>query len=85
MNKITQTQSRIYYFVIIIIFPLLSFSQVGIGTSTPNSTMEIVGSGTNDGLLIPRVNNLDALGANQNSALVYLTTTTGTNTPGFYY
>jgi hypothetical protein len=74
---------------------LLSFvsnAQVGIGTTTPKATLDITPTNVsvpafNDGLLIPRVNVFPATnpGADQNSMLVYLTTTVGTKTPGFYY
>ena len=74
---------------------LLSFvsnAQVGIGTTAPKASLDITSTNVsvpafNDGLLIPRVNVFPATnpGADQNSMLVYLTTTVGTKTPGFYY
>ena len=69
-----------------------SFSQVGIGTTTPNASLEITASNilapsNTDGILIPRVNILPLTnpGAAQDSMLIFLTTTVGSNTPGFYY
>lgn len=85
MYKITQTLGKINYFLFFLFYSFLSIGQVGIGTTTPATTLEIVGNGINDGLLIPRVNTLTALGTNQNSALIYLNTIVGTNTPGFYF
>ena len=85
MHKITQTLHKNHYLVFFLLTTYISIGQVGIGTTTPSTTFEIAASGTNDGLLIPRVNTLTALGAAQNSALIYLTTTVGTNTPGFYF
>ena len=67
-------------------------AQVGINTTTPNAQLDIVASNATtpnvtDGILIPRVNAFPATNptADQNSMLVYLTTTVGTNTPGFYF
>lgn len=85
MHKITQTSHRSLMIFLFIILPIYSIGQVGIGTTTPSTTFEIAASGTNDGLLIPRVNSLSALGAAQNSALIYLTTAVGPNNPGFYF
>ena len=86
MSKITQTLQRNYLIhLFFILLPTITIGQVGIGTTTPKVTLEITGDGTNDGLLLPRVNSFTALGAAQNSALVYLTTTVGSDTPGFYY
>ena len=87
MHKITQNQIQILISAILffLLYPTKSIGQVGIGTTTPKATLEIQGSGINDGVLIPRVNTLPALGIDQNSALVYLTTTIGTDTPGFYF
>jgi hypothetical protein len=67
-------------------------SQVGIGTTTPNAQLDIQASNSatpanNDGLLIPRVNSLSATNptALQHGMVVFLTTTSGPRTPGFYY
>jgi hypothetical protein len=75
------------------IFLTVSAQQnVGIGTIIPNAKLEISasnpGTPTNqDGILIPRVNAFPVAnpGINQNSMMVYLTTTVGANLPGFYY
>ena len=68
------------------------FSQVGIGTTTPQSQLDIRSSNqatpiSTDGLLIPKVDQFPATNptAQQQSMLVYLTTAVGTNVPGFYY
>ncbi|MDC8004780.1 tail fiber domain-containing protein [Aureisphaera galaxeae] len=67
-------------------------AQVGIGTTSPQSALDIsVKNPSNpeytDGLLIPR---LDALPSTdpkdeQHGMLIYLTTTSGTKSPGFHY
>ena len=79
-------------FAIMLTFGLSSFSQVGIGTTSPDATLDIRSSSvtapTNtDGLLIPKINVFPATNptAQQQSMLVYLTTTSGGNAPGFYY
>ena len=77
---------------ILLVYASNLFSQIGIGTTTPNATLDIRSSSltapTNtDGLLIPKINVFPAINptAQQQSMLVYLTTTVGTNPPGFYY
>jgi len=47
--------------------------------------LEITGNETNDRILLPKVSSFTAFGGTQNSALVYLITTVGSNTPEFYY
>ncbi|MGJ8594196.1 MAG: hypothetical protein ACSHXF_16725 [Aquaticitalea sp.] len=68
------------------------FSQIGIGTTSPDATLDIRSSSltapTNtDGLLIPKINTFPSPNptAAQQSMLVYLTTTSLGNPPGFYY
>ena len=80
------------FFVACHLFGVLSFEQVGINTTTPNAQLDIRATSatapTNtDGLLIPKVDVFPATNptAAQQGMLVYLTTTSGTNTPGFYY
>jgi len=67
-------------------------SQVGIGNSSPKAQLDITASNPAaptgiDGILIPRINNFPSSSpvAAQNGMLVFLTTTSGTNLPGFYY
>jgi hypothetical protein len=68
------------------------FAQVGINTTTPNAQLEIKSSdqtapSNTDGILIPKVDVFPATNptAAQQGMLVYLTTTSGTDLPGFYY
>ncbi|MEZ4839368.1 MAG: hypothetical protein R2782_09470, partial [Flavobacterium sp.] len=68
------------------------FAQVGINTTSPNAQLDIQSTNqanpsNTDGILIPKVDTFPGVnpGANQNGMLVFLTTTVGTNTPGFYY
>ncbi len=67
-------------------------AQIGIGTTTPNATLEIAPSNSaspsnTDGILIPRINVFPVTNptAAQNGMLVFLTTVSGANQPGFYY
>jgi hypothetical protein len=66
-------------------------AQVGIGTSSPNSSLDIRSSSqsapsSTDGVLIPKIDIFPANpAAAQQGMLVYLTTAVGANQPGFYY
>lgn len=66
------------------------YSQVGVNTTTPETTMDIRGTNhlgavtAKDGLLVPRVNALSVPGT-VNGQLVYLTDNNGTFTKGFHY
>ncbi|HPW97292.1 MAG TPA: hypothetical protein PK218_01890 [Flavobacterium sp.] len=73
-----------------------SFAQVGIGTTSPHSQLEIASSNqvtpaNTDGVLIPKINTFPATNptALQQGMLVYLTTTatfaSTSRSPGFYY
>jgi len=81
------------YSILLILFTYLNVSaQVGIGTTVPNSILDISASNTaapvnNDGVLIPRIDAFPAVNptAAQNSMLVYLTTDVGVFTKGFHY
>lgn len=67
-------------------------AQVGINTTDPKSLLDIPATNAStptatDGILIPRINAFPATnpGADQNGMLVFLSTTVGANSPGFYY
>lgn len=75
-----------------ILFYSINYGQVGINTTSPNALLEVRTSDVNspqntDGLLIPKVNLFPSInpGASQDGMLVYLTTSQGSNLPGFYY
>ena len=81
-----------YLLLLILLVTNLTFAQVGINTTTPNAQLEIKSSSEiapapTDGLLIPKVNVFPATNPTvaQQGMLVYLTTTVGTNQPGFYF
>ena len=77
--------------IVAISFSVYCFSQVGINTTTPNAQLDIRSSNqaspnATDGILVPKVDVFPiGVNANQDAMLVYLTTTVGMNTPGFYY
>lgn len=67
-------------------------AQVGIGTTSPYATLDIRSTNqatpaNNDGILVPKVDAFPLINptALQNGMLVFLTTTSGSNLPGFYY
>ena len=75
-----------------VLFGTAVFAQVGINTTTPNAQLDIratsaTAPANTDGLLIPKVNVFPATNptAAQQGMLLYLTTTSGSNAPGFYY
>ncbi len=78
-------------FILLILINTSIFGQVGVGTTTPQATMDI--TSTNDGILIPRIaltaTNVATVLTPTVSELVYNTATSvpGPNqvTPGFYY
>ena len=80
--------------LILFCVPTFSFSQVGIGTSTPNSSAQLDVTSTTKGFLPPRValtatNSTTPVTSPATGLLVYNTATAGTSpnnvTPGFYY
>lgn len=70
----------------------LTYSQVGVNTTNPQAQLDVVASNpsspnTTDGFLVPRIDTFPVANptASQQGMLVYLTTTVGVNTSGFYY
>ncbi|WP_343764585.1 hypothetical protein [Gangjinia marincola] len=84
-----------YYFTLLagaLLTSTISTAQVGINTSDPQAQLDVVASNQaspadTDGLLVPRIDAFPATnpGADQNSMVVYLTTTVGADAPGFYF
>jgi len=73
-------------------FQFAATAQVGINNTNPKAVLDITASNpaapvNTDGILIPRIDAFPTTnpGVEQQGMLVYLTTTVGTNTPGFYY
>ena len=82
------------YLTIVLFFFFINFSiaQVGINTVNPDAQLDIRSSNqvtpaNNDGILIPKVDAFTLTNPTiaQHSMLVYLTTISGGNQPGFYY
>jgi hypothetical protein len=78
--------------IILILISNYTFSQVGIGTTTPNAILEIKASSqtapnNTDGILVPRVDAFPAIDptAAQNGILVFLTTPFPSFPIGFYF
>lgn len=69
--------------VLLLLCSSVSYSQVGINTTTPKATLEIVGKNSGgavdpkDGIVIPRVNKVSNASGTTNSQLVYLTANDG--------
>ena len=79
-------------FLIFVFSNVLTFSQIGINTTTPKAMLEIAPSSTTtpsstDGLLVPRISAFPVTNPtfNQQGMLIFLTATVGVKTPGFYY
>ncbi|WP_375237872.1 beta strand repeat-containing protein [Aurantibacter sp.] len=75
-----------------LLLTLGAFGQVGIGNTSPQATLDISASNqatpsNEDGILIPRIDTFPATNptVTQDAMIVYLTTTDGTDAPGFYY
>lgn len=83
-----------YYFfltLVLLLFSIPSFSQVGVGTTDPKATLDIRSTSqttpsNTDGILIPKVDNFPLTNPtiSQDGMMVYATGS-GTPTKGFYY
>ncbi|WP_170826816.1 tail fiber domain-containing protein [Flavobacterium caeni] len=78
--------------IVLLFLATITNAQVGIGTTMPNSSLDIPASNpaapsSTDGILVPRISAFPATtpSAAQNGMMVFLTTTVGANQPGFYY
>ncbi|RXR20202.1 tail fiber domain-containing protein [Flavobacterium stagni] len=82
---------RIYVLVFFFVLQIVP-AQVGVNTTDPKAQLDIVPSNATtpantDGILIPRITTFPAVNptAAQNGMLVYLSTASGSFSPGFYY
>ncbi|WP_028374788.1 hypothetical protein [Leeuwenhoekiella sp. MAR_2009_132] len=81
---------QILLFVFLLVNISISFSQVGIGTTMPQSSLDIRGANhlggvsESDGILVPRVNALSTAGLTDGQ-LVYLIADVSTFSKGFHY
>ena len=83
---------RISFLLLLMISPCMTFSQVGIGTTTPKAQLDIVASdkanpSNIDGILIPRIEKFPATNPtiDQNGMLVFLNKDIAGFPSGFYY
>lgn len=83
---------RLLLLFMLLFFEQISFSQVGIGTTAPDAQLDIRSSNqtapsAQDGILIPKIDAFPTVNptSSQDGMMVYLTTTSGLNLPGFYY
>lgn len=81
-----------YTLVITFLFSFIAFGQIGIGTTVPRSSLDIRSSSqaspsNQDGILIPKIDAFPGVNPTgfQHGMLVFLTTTQGSDQPGFYY
>ncbi len=88
----TRKKTLLSYTFLFLIFPSIAFSQVGIGTVIPKSSLDIAVSDADnpsptDGILIPKLNDFPAVnpGPDQNGMMVFLTIPSGTYSIGFHY
>lgn len=79
-------------FIFVFLTAAVSNAQIGIGTTSPSAQLDITATNattpTNtDGILIPRVTAFPVTNptSSQNGMLIFLTTVSGSNQPGFYY
>ncbi|WP_179319175.1 hypothetical protein [Winogradskyella helgolandensis] len=90
------TERKTYYkyiaFCVLLLMASFTYAQVGVGNTNPQATLDITASNQAapsnvDGILIPRIDTFPATNptAAQDAMLVYLTTTVGLNSKGFYY
>ena len=83
---------RYNVFLVVFLLGFFAYSQVGIGTSSPQAQLDIVSSSAAhptviDGLLIPRMEKFPSVnpGINQHAMMVYLLKATIQNPTGFYF
>ncbi|MEZ4801876.1 MAG: tail fiber domain-containing protein [Gelidibacter sp.] len=79
----------LYFFLLTSIY---ATAQIGIGTTDPKAVLDIKATNqanplSTDGMLVPKIDIFPATnpGVDQQGMLVYLTTTVGANSQGFYY
>ena len=80
-----------YYAILAMLLSAPAFTQVGINTTDPSSTLDVQASNSaspasTDGILIPRVTAFPSTnpGANQDGMLIFLSNAIGVSDKGFY-
>jgi hypothetical protein len=86
--------TTLFFTLLITLFFSETYAQIGIGTTTPNSSAQLDITSTNKGLLPPRIglsgrNDASSISSPANGLLIYNSATAGTGsnkvTPGYYY
>lgn len=84
--------NKFYITICLFLVFLPGTAQVGINTTTPKASLDIQASNptspsNTEGILIPKVDALPSTNptAAQHGVMLFLTTTSGSYTPGFYY
>lgn len=77
-------------FIISLFFSYSTFAQVGVGTTTPQATLDITATNStspanNDGILIPRMSNFPSSPGITRDGMLIFYTGTGASGKGFYY
>jgi hypothetical protein len=92
LYKKREVHHRAIVFYVLVFMASLSYAQVGVGNTNPQATLDISASNqatpsNEDGILIPRVDAFPVTNptASQQGMLIYLTTTVGLNSKGFYH
>ncbi|REE08739.1 hypothetical protein DFQ09_106206 [Winogradskyella pacifica] len=90
--KVREVRHRNIVFYALLIMVSFSYAQVGVGNTDPKASLDITASNqatpsNTDGILIPRIDAFPGTSptAAQDGMLVYLTTTVGLNSKGFYH
>lgn len=79
-------------FILLLLFPFIGFAQIGVNTTDPQAQLDVRSTNQaaptpTDGILIPKIDAFPTTNPSmdQDAMIVYLTTTAGSDLPGFYY
>ena len=92
MIRLNLTKKSVFCIILFILPFIAVTAQIGINNTDPKSVLDISASdqtdpASTDGILIPKVDKFPDTdpGVNQHGMMVFLTTTDGSDDPGFYY
>lgn len=83
-------KTKLLFFALTLFYSISLFSQVGVGNTNPQASLDISASSTttpanNDGILIPRMSNFPASPAAAQDGMLIFYTGSGASGKGFYY